>query len=901
METMVLKYNPNTREERRVKVNLETNTKAFQEENIESRINEYEEYVREKDSSTRYRLAFTISPICSNVLYNALTEIVYKEGSDDCVVIPHCKGKNIDALMSGSTKWGYGSEKIPADASKFWATKYGGESGTCKLNTVEMIRDTSYSHPDIGNFVYHCGIDIFNNHLLRKNENIVINKIGDEKLYPNFNTIADICRDDKGKTIVGLTTSLNKDEKSEEKHVYFYDTIKRFPIALRDGIKEDSNGWWGFINPCTLPIVNYGENIVLNKCMNNNKSGEFYDFYPDRSLYTFTPKYNKYRNRYENNWDYCLTFPYRNVKNDVVYNEIFDVTGIKVYLESEIKSGVTIEKLRSDSRIYFRTDVNHNLNDKSQVELTLIYDNSFETIPYILTVESLGSPYGDDLSHYFSIAWDSIEGYINEILSATEIRLRRKENGVLCDYYFRVFRKVPNFNFTDVSQEEDIREEDFAKAREFNSNLNTLGFGRNVYDMDISQIVYNDIVDVKGLRDNLNREVSELYLTVVKNNKGHDEWYHNEKYSSSSITYSHCFGKVTCGLDLTRNSYDYNIHTLHNIDLESTGGTKYRELVKEWDENTTAPLSLTIDSGNTKGVTIDDSEFLGDLVEFSPNTIYETVLERVYHRFNTMQRELTLSKTENDFRFLIYEDIVRDDNDRDIMASGDSNVFSTKFDIFNKPKPNSKVEDIYPANLNHEGYWYNPHYHIKIKEYSDEINEGFHTKISLDSENESVISGDTIILHTDKNYYLEIGKVLYFYNKNKKKKVITIQDVDKNDYRHVSLINDGITDLTEWVIFKPNIEKPKYAYDFEDGTGRYIWRNVLSTKEIFRDSELYDTTFTNNATYIHKNINLFLKRQNPFGEYPKLDTYLANVMTPDGKANDYRAKYYVKEEDYDRC
>ena len=41
----------------------------------------------------------------------------------------------------------------------------------------------------------------------------------------------------------------------------------------------------------------------------NRNACEFIDLYPDRTLFSFLPKYNKYRKRAEKNWDYCITYP----------------------------------------------------------------------------------------------------------------------------------------------------------------------------------------------------------------------------------------------------------------------------------------------------------------------------------------------------------------------------------------------------------------------------------------------------------------------------------------------------------------------------------------------------------------------------------------------------------------
>ena len=60
---------------------------------------------------------------------------------------------------------------------------------------------------------------------------------------------------------------------------------------------------------------------------------------------------------------------------------------------------------------------------------------------------------------------------------------------------------------------------------------------------------------------------------------------------------------------------------------------------------------------------------------------------------------------------------------------------------------------------------------------------------------------------------------------------------------------------------------PPTAYDFNDGSGLYRWRDIESFEHIRQDSELYDSVFTNGAHYIHKNINFYLKRQDPYGYY----------------------------------
>ena len=137
--------------ESNINVDLSTKIRMLPNDNIDEDFSLYEQYNKERDECTKYRLIFAINPICSNVLFNMKSEIVANEGSDDCKVLWD------DGGTGTSSK----------DAFK--------RSEMCKnaVNTTEnityrqAIMDTEYSHLENGKLVYHCGVDIFNNHMLR--------------------------------------------------------------------------------------------------------------------------------------------------------------------------------------------------------------------------------------------------------------------------------------------------------------------------------------------------------------------------------------------------------------------------------------------------------------------------------------------------------------------------------------------------------------------------------------------------------------------------------------------------------------------------------------------------------------------------------------------------------------
>ena len=264
---------------------------------IKDTIDQYEVFEAERANCTNYRLITTIKPFCSNVLFNPITEIVYKEGSDDCIV----------ATDISKTEIIKGVDKI---------------YGEKKPDRAQMIRDTEYSRKEI-NFEYHPGTDIFNNHILRNTSFKIVNPTTN-KGGNDFNTISDFLRRYDTKPIdYNKRTSITDTVTRQKKHLYDADDILSMQNgdAINNNLMEE-NGWFGFVNKSSV-IAKKNENKKwvdegFNKVINNRESCEFIDMYPDRTLFSFNPKYNPYRHRPEYNWDLFLTYPYENDYDNVL-------------------------------------------------------------------------------------------------------------------------------------------------------------------------------------------------------------------------------------------------------------------------------------------------------------------------------------------------------------------------------------------------------------------------------------------------------------------------------------------------------------------------------------------------------------------------------------------------------
>lgn len=879
--------------ENNLNISLTNENKILPFSDIVENVNAYEQYIKEKKNSQIYRLSFNITPVCSNVLFNKITEIVHHEGGGDCTVF------NAEHPIGDVNK----NEKL----KQYCIYK---NISPNNLKRSDLIKDTGFSHLECGGLVYHCGYDIFNNHTLRKKEFNVVNKLGDKK-YSSFNTISDYRRNSQGDFIIGTKNG----NKEFYEHLYTNDNIYSFEDSINENLAE-KNGWIGFINPNGLNINNYN-NVSLNKCMNNNKGCEMIDMYPDRSLFSFIPKINKYReNRIEKNWDYCLTYPFENFyDNELVQYQCkngIKINGLKAKIVDDIFEDDFID-IDEGAIVTLKTIIKNNFNINTLINIVLIGENKkgeeiIEVLDNNEKIARVGMN-GKHKEYYFSIYADELFEKLNifKTPSEVEIRVRKVSNIGLCEYYFRKYKRIPNFNNTNVYNDDIVSNEEIKKYsnKEFNSTINGLGFSRTIYNDRNAQLLFNDNINLKGLKDNLGREISEIYLTIIKNNEGYKEWYEDKDYTNSGITNSRCFGKITSGVDmLDRDKLDYNIHVINNVSpniINYYDCENWKTLVEDFyqyyfrveydnngNPNYTSPRVLEDDINEYGGIVNGkrNNEFLGDIIEFNKNTLTEYTLTEVLHRFNTVQREIL----DEEYRDLIVDEILSDDYDLEVLTSG----FTLEQKTYNEMRCNNSDEKYIkiPFNIDAEGYFYKPHYKIVLKQYKETVKQGEHTRIAISEYTD--IDLNNYMLTTSKNYYFELLDKVYFYDKITKEKVIgTVYKIEgknrNNIFINVKLLDN--TTIDDYIIYRPNSEKPYGSYELEDGSGRYLWRDLLEDHEYEINGEISKYIFTNNAHYINKQIIFKLQRQDPTGEYKISSitgpTPIINNFGIEGVTNDY--------------
>lgn len=844
-------------------VNLSGNRKLLPPSSIEEHVNLYEQYVKEREESNIIRLTVQVNPICTNVLCNNVTEIVRNEGSNDVEVLNYGKVGKIDNVIGKGNKfdWNGGLEenKNSLNGNKNLSEK--------SQNTYQAIRDTQLSKKDIG-FIYHCGKDIFNNHLLRSHTFKSICKPNNDDA--SFNTIEDMMRNGNGEQVKDyrfFPISAPSDYKVKEGptylHVYEYDDIYSYKYTLENRMILKYNGWLGFINRPKLETFDKIENekykpLDISRPILYKNAGDFIDMYPGRDLFLFNPLYNSSKNRVEKNWNYCITYPSSSTTEVDFINtnkglNSLKAVGVDEYTKNDNGAGQFVIYSASmhglivgDTVNVYKTYETQNENGEKEVVNQLVCSNSsvisvVDEYTFVIynNNESVSQKWVDandiegvegfkmDDSGNFATKDDKkyyvINGKINTDDTAQNISYKKVVGGVEVDYYVRIFSKLPNFKFSDTKPTENelyksgstLIDDYQSLKEEFESHVSKLAFARNIYGDKESEIVFTDNIDLTGLKDNRRRPITTLYLTIIKNNKGYKQWYGKKKNAidikDDDIEYSHCFGKVNCGFYQSQEAYqtggDYiTIHRLQNVN--GISGLSQSNINKTSIED--RKHKTIKDDGKIVYYTDDEDEidYYTDKHFYGDLVCYDSLNCNETHIQYVNFRFNTAQRelTSGDTSFEYFRGYYYDEIKSDDY---DKDGFYLEGDA-KKDKPNpcpsmgSNPE--YPVCQRKEGYYYQPHFEIPIHTFG-KLNSAYPDFLSIRSFKSSISIDDTSSkdIYVLQTHFLEKGDKVMLY------------DMDKEAY------------YTGVVTF--SISPKEFICDFYDKDGNKVNNEVNITAE----------------------------------------------------------------------
>lgn len=759
----------------------------------------------------------------------------------------------------------------------------------------------------------------------------------------------------------------------------------------------EENGWYGFINIGKFPTIDdNNEQLDIYKVINNRKPCDFIDMYPSRDLWYFTPKYNKYRKRIEKNWDYCLTYPSSSTTDidfirsgtnslkvcmfdDTLSNSI-GTSGLKLYSVSKhgLSKGDIINVYDGDNVIIRNTSVVDiedeytfsvydqgvdisNLwyqlsnNDLIGSGVTIADDNytsSGET-----TDDDSDTSSGETTDNY-SYIYDEFKKFLVDtkgnkypILPNKKVCLEQKDisykkvvEGEELEYYVRIFSKIPNWKFADKEPTEyemykegsDLISRYQSYENDFESHVSRLAFSKNIYGDDISEIVFSDNIDLSNLKDNLGRPLSEIYLTIIKNNIGYKQWYNEHNCSSQDVEFSHCFGKLNCAFRLSNHAVPFteyvNVTTINSLEssefskkgldidnINENGQSFYtignrvndeiqyrskKNLTKVYEiYNGRERLYQTFSNGDIEG----NKHFYGDLCCYSTKLLDEQSIQMINFRFNTAQREWDSTSTHRPFA--LDAQSTDSDEQQQTATTVDQQQTATTVDpfryIYNEEintddydleNFNCTIEEIQNPNRL-EGYCYVPHYKIQIHTFDDEIKTDKPNYVPIKNYN---INNDGTISCLTRNYhYFNKNDIVYF----------STFDGDCFQYQVTSIENSKrfVCEPLEFAhqvtsqnkihrLFKSYDDTPSYATLSNDGSAHFSWREFIKNG-FDTENKVEQYPFMNNALYVNKNINLFVQRQDPddVGHIRHASPFPTDAET--NKLTNIKENNYYQEED----
>lgn len=606
---------------------------------------------------------------------------------------------------------------------------------------------------------YKLGYDIFDNHFMRVN---------------TFKT---------GNTINAFTgTSL-----------YNLSTIED---TVSNNLIED-NGWLCLTNKTKINNI---------RMFSKYKPCEKIDLFPTREYFSF--KQMVINNEIKDNWDLLLTYPYKNcIDNKLTINNN-GINGIPIVSYDIV---ITLDF----KYLIIATPYKHGLNVNDVIKLKDVTPSDKTYLVY-----NTGDINGNNKEYSFILDANKYSDLLTlpNITNKRIVKVIDKTDSI---YYIRIFRKLPNLSLeTEPINEVNINNKVLTGDTYFDKEIYQPGFARNIFNDSITQIQYIDTIDVNHLKDNLNRPLSELYLTILKRNilNGNNEP-------------ENIFTKITSGIDALPGTTGYT-----NI--------RYNEVLE--DRITSTGSTINIDKL--------ENSYLGDIVEYNPIKVKEVKLDDIYHRFNTIDRE----RTDNIFTYHTIDT-------NGMYYTTQINLQSENEGYYYKPHYKIQLKN-YSAIIN-EGEL-------------EKIDNCFNFESGITYDNQIVL----LSTQTDENIKYLILKLTSIsgYTNNDKIRITNINgNYISSNINVLSSTNNTISFIYN-KNFMPNVHQitiddyvirkykssdiPLYAQDLNNG--KCLWRNILREgvfdAESIRKNEL---VFTNDSLYITEQFNFNLKRQDPFGYY----------------------------------
>lgn len=309
----------------------------------------------------------------------------------------------------------------------------------------------------------------------------------------------------------------------------FDDSLNEYEFKLEEVLNEQG-GFYYYIDP----------NNTLQPC-------ERTELEPVRSRFDLTKNAE---------WSTFVTYPFAKNLKPLLFNGINISDGLAIMAAGDAE-------VNGKQVSFFISPLAHNLSIGDKINIYNV-DGFVKTA----TVYQLGTVDNVYKKNVFFV--DEKVSFIPDVF-LKKYRFKKVIGDYESEYYSRWYKKITNINDVDT--------------------FKTSFSGNVFYDNDYS-FVFPNTIDIKDLKDHLNRPLTELYVSVIKNTDN-DFW-----------------GKTLAAINLYYSNIDYDYNLVYE------GGILQ-------------PVEIVTDTLDV---------FFGDIVEYNVKTLLETELNFAVHIFNTKDR-----------------------------------------------------------------------------------------------------------------------------------------------------------------------------------------------------------------------------------------------------------------------
>lgn len=236
-------------------------------------------------------------------------------------------------------------------------------------------------------------------------------------------------------------------------------------------------------------------------------------------------------------------------------------------------------------------------------------------------------------------------------------------------------------------------------------------------------------------------------------------------------------------------------------------------------------------------------------------------------------------------------------------------------DVPDEHKDKGGIEDAegnkhtFPGNIAPEGYFYSPFYEVTLKELDTELQSIRLKRINFEPKKARVTTSAVTFYNPDMGLFEErnitqlwvISPIEYDFLIGQPFAIYDVMDeityrghldgfssrtngceicitteatINETDFKGNG---EGANGQSRYIISLLEENAPEYA-EYIPSTGKLVWRGPKKMSDLTSDSPIYNMPFTNGRLYIHKNINVHVRRQDPHADYKLFRPALNNPL-----------------------